>query len=429
MSGITETTDKPIKLDSLPLWKHLTFKKAKTRAQSRRVRPAFDALEALNLMDAAARAAVAATLGSVGAEPTALAAEMRFLDEGFPSKPVKYSGASDASAALPVGNGDYVFVGDDKSDIIRLYNSKTGVLIKSIDFTKELRNRGPRESSDIEGVTRVGDVAYWIGSGGKFDSNVIFATKITDQGGQSDLTFLGKVTDMQQAIRQWGKAHPDFKVTRDGSTQVTLNEAMRRALDGEGFDKSWYNIEGIVAIPGDSTAYIAFRAPLVKQTVSLPGGGTKVELQSFLLPVTNFTNLFPGSTGSVAATLTPFFGSPILLEGLGGRGIRDIVYHPEWNRFLILGGNSSDGTKSTLLYTWDGSVTNGHGTVSKLSTDGVKEPGTDRYLSFEAIGQITGNLADGTAVVQLLSDDGGSTHGKNLNDFNERFFWVQFFTP
>ena len=206
---------------------------------------------------------------------------------------------------------------------------------------------------------------------------------------------------------------------------------MNKALAGDGFEKSWYNIEGIVMKPGDTTAYIALRAPLVKQEIRLDGG-TKVELRALLIPVTNFTNLFPGPNGNAATEQTPTIGDPILLDGLGGRGIRDIVYHAEWDRFVILGGNSSDGNKSTLLYVWDGSVTDGHGKVSKLSTDGVREPDTNpadnHYLSFEAIGQITGNLADGTAMVQLLSDDGGSAHGKNLNDFSKRFFWGQFYS-
>ena len=379
-------------------------------------------------MDAGMRVAAAAALGSTGGRLIAHPAEVRHLDEGAPSEFVKYKGASDASAALPVGNGDFVFVGDDKSDVIRLYNSKTGALIKSIPFITDLRNLGLRESSDIEGVTRVGNVAYWIGSGGKFGSNVIFATKVIDQGAESDLEFLGKVTDMQNAIKAWGKANPTFKVTRDGITEVTLDTAMKNALKGSGFDKSWYNIEGIVANPAGNTAYIAFRAPLVKQTVRVPNGGTKVELGSFLLPVTNFTNLFPDSNNNPATAKTPTFGAAIVLNGMGGRGIRDIVDHPQWNRFLILGGNSHNGTKSTLLYTWDGQVTNGRGTVSKLSTDGVKEPGTNRFLSFEAIGNIIGNPNDGSAVVQLLSDDGGSPHGKNLKDFNQRFFWGQFYS-
>jgi hypothetical protein len=423
MCADSETTGKTIKLNGLRLWGARTPKKNKRRAWAERFRPRFDALEALNLMDGGMRGAVAVAMGSTGGGQTARLAEVRRQAESAPPEFVKYKGASDASAALPVGNGDFVFVGDDKSDIIRLYNSRTGALKKSIPF---ITNLGANVASDIEGVTRVGNVAYWIGSGGKFGSNVIFATEVIDRGAESDLKFLGKVTDMQEAIKAWGKANPMFKVTRDGKTEVTLDTAIENALKGSGFDKSWYNIEGVVANPAGTTAYIAFRAPLVKQTVRVPNGGTKVELGSFLLPVTNFTNLFPDSNGDPATTKTPTFGTPIVLEGMGGRGIRDIVDVPQWNRFLILGGNTFNGTKSTLLYTWNGVVTNGRGTVSKLSTDGVKEPGTNRFLSFEAIGSVTGNLNDGTAVVQLLSDDGGSPHGKGVA-FDKRFFWGQFY--
>src|SRR4029077_17547710 len=145
-------------------------------------------------------------------------------------------------------------------------------------------------------------------------------------------TFLGKVTNLQSAIHQWGETHQNFKVTTDGSKVVTLDIAMNKALKGNGFNKSWYNIEGIVMKPGDTTAYIALRAPLVKQATRLPDGRTKVELRALLIPVTNFANLFPGPNGEAATEQTPTIGDPILLDGLGGRGIRDIVYHAEWGK-------------------------------------------------------------------------------------------------
>ena len=439
MSERARTTDKAIKFNDLPPGESPTHEEKELLAGAGRVRRAgrvrltFDALETRQMMDAGIGGAVTTLFRPFGGGPTPQTAHARFLAEAPPTELVKYKGASDASAALPVANGDYTFVGDDKSDFIRLYDSKTGQLIKSIDFTKQLRNLGARESSDIEGVTPgVDGMAYWIGSGGKWGSNVIFATKVTGEGAQSDLTFLGKVTNLQSAIHQWGETHQNFKVTRDGSEVVTLDKAMNKALKGNGFDKSWYNIEGIVMKPGDTTAYIALRAPLVKQEIRLPDGRTKVELRALLIPVTNFAKLFPGPNGEAATEQTPTIGDPILLDGLGGRGIRDIVYHAEWGKYVILGGNTNDGNKATLLYVWDGSVTDGHGEVHKLSTAGVREPDTNpadnHYLSFEGIGQITGNLADGTAKLLLLSDDGGLAHGKNLSDFSKRFFWGQFYS-
>src|SRR5262249_11988819 len=155
-----------------------------------------------------------------------------------------------------------------------------------------------------EGVTMVGDIAYWTGSGGQY-SDVIFATKVYDFGRNSRLEWIGKVTNMRQAIEDWGKAHTDFKVvTATGTKERTLDDAMHQ-LDPEDstkLDKSWYNIEGIVMKPGDTTAYIALRAPLVAVK---DAAGKIVDRAAILLPVTNFAKLFADEPFKDAAEKTP----------------------------------------------------------------------------------------------------------------------------
>ena len=204
---------------------------------------------------------------------------------------VKYEKASDASAALLVGGGRYMFVADDKSDVIRLYDTtKGGPPVASLDISKNLgttfKTDGTGSSSDLEGVTRVGDMAYWIGSGSA-SSNVIVATRVIEEPGKLPrLEYVGKFTGMRQAIADSG-----ISVVKNGTSHTLKQMQDKAGLTRD--TKDWYGIEGIVMKPGDTTAYIAFR-------------GAVGDKGALLLPVTNFTELFAGN-----ASPAPQFGTPI----------------------------------------------------------------------------------------------------------------------
>src|SRR5262249_53279149 len=133
-----------------------------------------------------------------------------------------YLGSSDASAAVFVrykaGNGDIrdgVLVGDDKSDVIRLYDARGGNPVASYDFKKYTNS----PASDIEAAARVGkDTIYWMTSSGK-----VFVTKMTFdiEGNLSGLKF-DKTVDLYNAIKEAGK---DISVIANG-TVTTLAAAM-----------------------------------------------------------------------------------------------------------------------------------------------------------------------------------------------------------
>lgn len=427
MSQGAEKTDHCIEINDLPPEEALTPEEKERLAGAGRYRPTFEALEPRLMMDAGIGAALPLTGGSSYAP----SGQMQILDGSLvaptTNEAIKYHGASDASGALPVANGDYMFVADDKSPfVIRLFDAKNGGTAVS-SFKIEGKGIPTWGVWDLEGVTRNGNMAYWTTSGGK-GNDLIFATKIIENGKDSTLEFAGCFTGMRDTIAAWGKAHPEVLVTsmNHPGTYLTLDAAQAKAAEGKG-DKSWYNIEGIVVGPdpatGNTVAYIAFRAPLVAVK---DANGNIIRQDALLLRVSNFTQLFPDANGNPATATTAIIDGAVHLNLAGGldnppgstptRGIRDIVYHEEWGRYVILGGNSGDGTSaqlSTLLYVWDGRYdAQGQGTVYNLSERGMKDS-EKRDLSFEAIGQITGSLTDGTASVHLIADEGSSTdHGK-----------------
>src|SRR5262249_1482279 len=151
-------------------------------------------------------------------------------------------GSSDASAAVFVrykaGNGDIrdgVLVGDDKSDVIRLYDTRGGKPVASYDFTSDTKSA----ASDIEAAARVGKATiYWMTASGK-----VFVTKMTFdiEGNCSGLKF-DKTVDLYNAIKEAGKG---INVIANG-TGMTLAAAMDEAakLETAGKDgKNLFNME------------------------------------------------------------------------------------------------------------------------------------------------------------------------------------------
>lgn len=89
-------------------------------------------------------------------------------------------------------------------------------------------------------------------------------------------------------------------------------------------------------------------------------------------------------------------------------------------------GVGSNATLSSQLWVWSGSVENGNATGLSKVKENVQDPDA-KWMSYEAIGTIR-KFTDGTWEARLLSDDGGSTHGKQdsqgkFNPFANRYFW------
>ncbi len=252
-----------------------------------------------------------------------------------PSTARYYSGAGNASTAIDVGDG-YMLVGDDESDILRLYQEGvSGPPVKTFDFTSELPF-GATEM-DIEASARSGNRIYWEGSMSNDSSgnlaparSDLFATDITGSGASTNLTYVGSYTGLRQDLINWDNNDEggQFGFATSSASGVPPHEP------------DAFNAEGLEFAPGSTTtAYLGFRAPLE------PTGTRNLAL---IVPITNINDLVDnGNPGTVTAT----FGDPIQMN-LGGQGIREIRKNAD-DQYLIIAG-SSDETPGQNLYMWDG---------------------------------------------------------------------------
>jgi hypothetical protein len=280
------------------------------------------------------------------------------------------SGASDASTAIDVGDG-YIVVGDDESNILRLYNTvSSGGPVKTWDFTTEIG----ASSIDIEAAARLGDTIYWTGSmGNNSDGSVkaarstLFTTTVSGSGASTELTLGGVYLNLRNDLIAWDQANGD----RFGFAAGAADGQIPKEING-------FNVEGLDFSADGGTAYLGFRAPLLPQTD---------RQQALVVPVTNLTSLVGGGGPAI-------FGTPMLWN-LGGLSVREIRRNAS-GQFLVIAGGYAEGG-DFFLYSWDGNPAH---QPAKLDTVVPQPEG-----AWEAIVGLPGTLANG-ATFQLLQDDG-----------------------
>ncbi|WP_373305706.1 hypothetical protein [Streptomyces filipinensis] len=286
------------------------------------------------------------------------------------------TGASDASAAVDVGDG-YVVVGDDEDNTLRLYDgAASGAPVRTWDLDGAL---GADKEVDIEGAARVGNTIYWTGSLGnnkdgvyKPDRNTVFTTTVSGSGAATRLTFGTAGHRLRDDLVAWDEANGD----RYGFAAGTADGQTPKQIDG-------FNVEGLEFAPGSgTTAYVGFRAPLVP-----PQNGGK----ALVVPVTDMDQVARGGAAS--------FGTPIELD-LGGLSIRDLRRN-DAGQYLILAGSwaADDNSDPYALYSWDGVA--GHRPVKVLDLPTADAGGWESVVSVP-------DLSAPGARVQLITDDGAA---------------------
>lgn len=320
-----------------------------------------------------------------------------------------HTGKSDASAAIAL-DSDYMLVGDDEDETIRLYDrNNSGLPVATFNFNGNLALSGTE--ADIEGATRVGNRLYWIGShsnssGGndRPDRERIFSTDLSGTGAATTLSFVNFYPFLADDLIAWddGNGH---------GLGAGFFGLAASAADGVIPEQSnGFSIEGLSMAPGSSTtAYIAFRAPIVPATA---------RTKALIVPVTNFTTIVDSGASSGSAA----FGTPIQLN-LAGRGIRSIECNA--NGCVLIGG-AADGSGNFALYTWSGNA----GDAPELRAADLAALGTGG--SFESFAELpAGNFmgANGDAsTIQLLTDNGDTvwygngTISKDLAEINQQKF-------
>ncbi|MGO8681474.1 MAG: DUF3616 domain-containing protein [Limisphaerales bacterium] len=259
-------------------------------------------------------------------------------------------GASDGSTAVAI-NSDYMLVGDDENQIIRLYRRReSGLPTAQFDMTPFLdlpdAEAGVPREVDIEASTRVGNRVFWMGSHshaniGEIRTNRtrIWATDLSGSGAAMSLTYVGRYDFLKLDLINWDKTNAHGKGTNYYGLEASdADGVLPKAPDGSGFA-----MEGLAMMPGSTNgAYVAFRAPIVPATN---------RNYALIVPVLNFATLAAsgGTPGSAV------FGAPIELD-LYGRGIRSLEGNT--NGYVLIGGPAAalpgEYPHDFKLYTWTG---------------------------------------------------------------------------
>ena len=233
------------------------------------------------------------------------------LCEGSTEEFLVFRGASDASAAVAVGEDMFV-VADDENNILRIYEtSKAGRPVSSFDMTWFLEIEPEHPEADIEAAAMVGRRIYWITSHGRNKDGKIrpnryrfFATEVFFEYQSIKLRPVGKPykTLVHELLKTDAASRLGLdKATRFGA-DLKKKEREKLAPKEEGL-----NIEGLCSSPDGGTLYIGFRNPRPKDRQT---GRAK----AIIIPLLNPNRI-------IDAGESPVFGEPILWD-LDGLGIR-----------------------------------------------------------------------------------------------------------
>ena len=256
---------------------------------------------------------------------------------------------SNASAVALIDD-NYMFVGDDEFNVIRMYSKKvSGQPLYSVDITTASGGASGDEF-DLEAATvsssayNGGRRIYWIGSEGNTSSGNlaptrarIIATDMSGTGAGTTLTVKSYFDNMRSTLTSWGD-NCSWNFTASGAKGMAPKQ-----LDG-------FNIEGLTLTNAGGSAYIGFRAPCVPLKGTTPASNNSNRLYAVVAPVTNFEDMMNVSGNS---SVTPVMGEPILFD-FGGLGIRDMV-RVGGNKYVIIAGLYQGGG-TPAIYLWDGVV-------------------------------------------------------------------------
>jgi hypothetical protein len=241
-------------------------------------------------------------------------------------EPLKHFGICDASAAIPLGQDQFI-VGNDEADeelgnLLRVYSSQESGKVTTLPISiNEFVNT--RKEIDLEAVTELNGVIYWITSHGRDNDaeikpkrHQLFATKLIGED-----NVLEQVGQSYTRLLYW-----------DLLTESKLKGLRANDVETIAPKEGGINIEGLTTTP-EGNLLIGFRSPLA---------GNK----ALLVPLKNPLEL-------VTQTETKAqFGQPILLD-LNGLGVRSIEYWSVIKTYIIIAGEVGSGDRFAL-YLWSG---------------------------------------------------------------------------
>ena len=269
---------------------------------------------------------------------------------------------------------------------------------------------------DIEASFAIGSTVYVAGSHSNSKSGNsrpdrwrLFALQASGSGATTALATSGYYQWLREDLRTWdanGAATHGL-----GAHYLGLVDSSAGGASGapENPNLAGFSIEGMSTSPGDTAAWLGFRAPLV----SAPGqpavaaGSAAGRTHALIVPVANFAALATSAGGGTKGSAS--FGAPIRLD-LGGRGIREIRKNAA-QEYLILAGppDSATGTapKDFRLYSWNGGVDATGRAIHLRLRDANLAPLTPpaSACSAEGLAQLPASL-DAGGTVDLIADCG-----------------------
>jgi hypothetical protein len=316
------------------------------------------------------------------------------------------TGTSDASAAIALDD-NYMVVADDEMNKLFVYNrNSSGLPAATYDYSgllslTDLSGGAPREV-DVEAAVRsisTTNRIYWLGSmsnsatsfNARPNRNRLFAVTATGTGSSTSFSYVGMYTGLRQDLITWGDANGySFSTSAVAGKDPKL-------IDG-------FNVEGLTIAPDNSTAYIAFRAPLVP---------VANRTKAVIAPLLNFETWFNNGAPSGSPTL----GAPMELD-LGGRGFRDLVRLSN-GTYIILAGNYDDLPLNPAVYTWSG---NAGAAPVQLNAFNLSDLNPEAVMEVHTSGTLAADR------LQVISDNGSTVYyndgveAKDLSQNNYKKF-------
>lgn len=314
-------------------------------------------------------------------------------------------GSSDASGVIRWGN--YIIVGDDEANVVRVYEKSGGVAVSEFDYGSALGLSG---EMDFEAMTLVGDTLYLTGSHSNnkrgeeaAGREVLTSLKITSVDGKPSFTVTSdKYTGLVAALSAWDAAGTN------GQPAGYYGFANSAGAGIAPENTNGFSIEGMTTSQDNSALWLGFRAPQLD---------TGLRDKALIIAVNNYQQVLADNS------VTPTFTAIEL--NLGGRGIRSIDKAADGSGYLIIAGPSgtasAEVTHDFRLFTWDGDSTHQPVQLDNNLDALLKATGG----SFESIAS-PASIKAGTQVLLLQDNgdtvwDGQKEVSKDLDPADQQF--------
>ena len=300
-----------------------------------------------------------------------------------------FPGICDASAAIAVDDRT-IIVGDDEKPWLSVYDLRTLQLNTKLPLPfggATAANSDPDDApeADIEGATIFSGRIVWISSHGrnskgkvKPDRFQLFASHTIDpRVGTATAGFSRSFRDLLPMVI--GSTDAAYDPLHDAIGDLAKrNEALAPKRDG-------FNIEGLTVTKDGNALLIGMRNPLV-------------DGRAILSELDGFDAFLNGDPSRLSV-------GKLMLVDLHDRGIRDIVWSPAHQSYLVAAGQADDNDQGPgfALFKWDGSAA-----PARISAFGDFNRDYDRF-HLEAIVPLLQRSGDGFVSsndVLVLSDDG-----------------------